>query len=529
MTTRQRVLELHREAQQAMNRRAFKEAYTCCVQLLSLAPDFADAHFLLGMIAAEHGQIAKALPLIDRALASSPQNTEYLAQKARCLVLQQRDAEALATATRALATGTGSAPVLDTIGVVLSKAGAHDLAIKAFEQAVKLQPREPQFHFNMAASQQFVGNFEGSEKSYETAIGLRPDFYRAHWALTELTTATQERNHIERLERLLQAAPPDADANLYLCHALAKEHEQLGRYATAFEFWEQGKQLKRPSSRFTIEDYGALFAATTEICSAEFMQSGPPGFDSDEPIFVVGMPRTGTTLVERILASHDDVFAAGELNEFGLCVKRMTGTTSPNVLDEKTIEKVGALDFTTLGRSYVESTRPRTGHTRHFIDKLPPNFFYAGLIARALPRAKIICLRRHPLDTCLSNYRQLFSLNAPYYNYAYDLMDTGRYYLMFDKLIKHWQSVLSNNFLVIEYEAITQDIEKESRRLLDFCELSWNPKVLRFHQSDTPVATASAVQVRNPIHTGAVHRWKQYRDQLQPLIALFERSGVEFT
>ena len=509
-----------------MNRRAFKEAYTCCIQILDIDPEFADAQFLLGMIAAEHGQFAKALPYIDRALASNLKNAEYLAQKARCLVFLQRDSEALEAATRALEAGTDSCSVLDTIGVVLSKAGAHELAVTAFERAVRLQPREPQYHFNMAASQQFLGDFARSEQSYEEAIRLKPDFYRAHWALTELTTATPERNHIERLQRLLDADPPSADANLYLSHALAKEHEQLGQYAKAFECWQHGKQLKRPSLEFTIEDYRVLFDAITRVCSAEFLQSDRPGFDSDEPIFIVGMPRTGTTLVERILASHDDVFAAGELNNLGTCVKRLTGTTSTKVLDEETIDKASSLDFGELGRAYIESTRPRTGHTRHFIDKLPPNFLYAGFIARALPRAKIICLRRHPLDTCLSNYRQLFSINAPYYNYAYDLVDTGRYYLMFDALIKHWQSVLSKNFLVVNYEALIQDIETESRRLLDFCDLEWDSKVLEFHVSDAPVATASAVQVRDPIYSRAVQRWKHYEDQMQPLIAFFESHDV---
>jgi tetratricopeptide (TPR) repeat protein len=526
MTNSQDVLALHREAVQAMNRRAFKKAYTCCIRILERDPDFPDAQFLLGMIAAEHGQFAKALPYIDKALASTPENSEYLAQKARCLVFLQRDSDALESATRALNADPDSAAVLDTIGVVLSKTGAHDMAIEAFRRAVKSQPREPQFHFNMAASQQFVGDFSGAERSYEEAINLKPDFYRAHWALTELTTATTQSNHIERLKRLVDSGPPDADANLYLCHALAKEHEQLGEYAKAFEYWQQGKQGKRPSLQFTMAEYEALFGAVSRVCSAEFLQSNQPGFDTEEPIFIVGMPRTGTTLVERILASHEEVFAAGELNDFGLCVKRLVGTTSRKVLDEETIEAASSIDFAELGRAYIDSTRPRTGHTRHFIDKLPPNFFYAGFIARALPSARVICLRRQPLDTCLSNYRQLFSLNAPYYNYAYDILDTGRYYLMFDALVKHWESVLSKNFLVVEYEALTRDFEREARSLLEFCGLSWNPDVLSFHASKAPVATASAVQVRDPIHTRGVQRWRHYEDQLRPLITLFENHGI---
>ena len=203
-----------------------------------------------------------------------------------------------------------------------------------------------------------------------------------------------------------------------------------GRYADAFRELVRGKRRKAAALGYDFAGDRALFAAAERLPDALAAASGG-GCESREPIFIVGMPRTGTTLVERILSSHPQVFSAGELTNFGLELKRATATSSNRVLDAETLEAAARSDLAALGAAYVESTRPRTGRTPRFIDKMPLNFFYAPLIQRALPNAKVICLRRNPLDTCLSNYRQLFATGFSYYNYAYDLLDTGRYYVGF--------------------------------------------------------------------------------------------------
>jgi tetratricopeptide (TPR) repeat protein len=522
------IIQLHRQAQQALNRRAYEDAHRCCIEILEREPEFADAYFLLGMIALEHGRAGKARELIDRALALKPDSAEYLAHRAKCLVSLKDYSAALQSAREALALAPDDALTLDTIAVALTKAGDHETAIGAFMRAVDRQPENPRFHFNLASSQEFLGDFSAAEESYERAIRLRPDFYRAHWALSELTHATPEKNHVERLERLLDTANPDADGNLYLCHALAKEYDELGQHPKAFTYLQRGKGSKRGRVSFSVAGHQALFETITAVCSAEFCASDEPGYESSEPIFIVGMPRSGTTLVERILAGHDDVFAAGELSEFGLSLKRAVGTETRQVLDVETTKGAASLNFAQVGKDYIASTRPRTGHSKHFIDKLPPNALYAGFIRRALPAAKIICLRRNPLDTCLSNYRQLLSIDAPYYDYTYDLLDTGRYYLMFDALIKHWARVLPSNFLVVHYEDMVDDVEREARKVLEFCALPWDPKVLEFHTGKTPVATASAVQVREPLYRTSVGRWKKYERELAPLMELFARHGVAY-
>jgi hypothetical protein len=220
------------------------------------------------------------------------------------------------------------------------------------------------------------------------------------------------------------------------------------------------------------------------------------------------------------------VFAAGELSTFGLVLKRAARTQSNRVLDAETLGAAAQCDLAAVGAAYVDGTRPRTGHTERFIDKMPLNFFYAPLIRRALPNAKIVCLRRNPLDTCLSNYRQLFATGFSYYDYAYDLLDTGRYYAAFDSLMKLWLQTTPQNYLEVHYEDVVADTEREARRLLEFCELPWDARCVDFQANVAPVATASSAQVRQPIYRTAVERWRSYERELAPLRDLLAAEGV---
>jgi hypothetical protein len=238
------------------------------------------------------------------------------------------------------------------------------------------------------------------------------------------------------------------------------------------------------------------------------------------------MPRTGTTLVERILSSHSQVATAGESQNFGVLLKRACGTTSSQVLDAATLEKSLGVDLQALGRDYLERTRPADQPQLRFVDKMPLNFFYLGHIARALPAASIVVLRRHPLDTGLSNFRQLFATGFSYYDYARDLRDIGRYYAQFDRLIAHWQATLPGRVHEVRYEALVADQLAETERLLAHCRLPWEETCLRFERNERAVATASAVQVRQPLYASSVGRWRRYQRHLQPLIDELRTAGV---
>ena len=526
------VSQLHRRAQQALNRREYRDAHECCARILALEPGHADAHFLMGMIAFAHNHFGKALALIDRAVAREPLNAEYLARRGQCLAMMKRHKEALESAERALQAGADEAATLDTIGVVLSHVGEHTRAYEVLRRAVAAAPRNPQLQFNLASAALFVGEFEAAEAAYEAAIAARPGFYRAHWALADLVTATPGKNHVQRLQQQLAKLDERGTAGgvndrLYLSHALAGELEDLGDYARALEVLERAKSTKRASMQWSIAEDRALFETLETVFDTAAVSAPRSACESREPIFVVGLPRTGTTLVDRILSSHSDVSSAGELQNFGVTLKRMSGTRTNRVLDPETIRAAMQVDFGELGQRYIESTRPLTGATPRFIDKLPMNFFYVGFIALALPAAKIICLRRNAMDTCLSNYRQLFRLDHPYYSYAYALDDVADYFVGFRRLMAHWDRVLPGRVLHVRYEDLVREPRAQTARLLEHCGLPWEDGCLSFQDNAAPVATASAVQVREPIHTRSIERWKRYGPGLDGLRTRLESAGVD--
>jgi tetratricopeptide (TPR) repeat protein len=490
---------------------------------LNSEPNDVFAQFACGMALMELGQLLAAEQHLRRAVALAPTQAEFRAQLARLLVLLQRLPEAVQVADAALALHPRAAQTLDTLGVVYSRADAHDRAIELFRHAIALTPGSAAHHYNLAVSLTFSGQIDAAEQAYETLLRLQPRFWRAHTALAQLRRQTLERNHIARLDALLAGAGDDPAAVVHLNHALAKEYEDLGDYHRAFAYLQAAKVERRERSGYSIARDQDLF----EALMAGFPDPlPPPEGEPDEPIFVIGMPRSGTTLVERILSSHPDVHSAGELQNFGITLKRASRSATRYLLDLDTLSRLHDADWSALGAAYLASTRPGTGHTPRFVDKLPHNFMYAGFIAKALPHARIICLRRNPLDTCLSNFRQLFGQNTPYYDYSLDLLDTGRYYLLFDRLIAHWRRVLPGRLLEVQYEDLVADQETQIRRMLEFLGLAWDPACLYHERNTAPVSTASAVQVREPMHRGGLQRWRNYEPQLSELRSLLAEGGV---
>jgi tetratricopeptide (TPR) repeat protein len=480
------------------------------------------------MIAATQRRMGAALEFIEKATALAPSRADYVAQQARCLALLHHDEQARAAADRALALGPADALTLDTLGVVFSRLGDHRRAVDLFRAAVAQNPDHAGHAYNLAASLRFLGDFAAAEQAYEDAIRANPRLYRAHSALSGLHRQTRTRNHIERLEGLLAEAIGDVDGELHLRHALAKEYEDLGELSLAFEQLCRGKQRKRAALAYNLDQDRKLFATIERSFGPDTLARASAGDSNPAPIFVIGMPRTGTTLVERILSSHPDVTSAGELQDFALCVKQLAGTPTRRVLDPETVECSATIDPAALGRAYLERTRRFVESSVHFIDKMPLNFLYVGLIHRALPQAKIVCLRRHPMDTCLSNFRQLFAVDFSYYNYAYDLGDIADYYVLFDRLMTHWAQVMPGAMLEVQYESLVAEQERETRRLLEFCGLAWDPRCLAFEANDAPVATASAVQVREKLNSASVGRWRRYGDLLRPVAERLRAAGVRF-
>ncbi|MEM7079776.1 MAG: sulfotransferase [Pseudomonadota bacterium] len=515
---------LHRDALAALNRGAYPEAAQLCQSLLQNHPDFADGWFLMAMVAAANLRIPKALELIDNALKLDPNNAEYWCQQAKLLAMTQRNAAARQAAERAQAIGGLDALGWDTLGVVFSKLGDFGPSAAALQHAVALRPDNAQFHFNLASSQQFLGKAEAARTHYEAALATRPDFYRAHWALAELEKTAPNADRLAHLEGLQGHDNLKADDKLYLGHALYYQYEQAGAYDRAFDALLYAKRERIGQIGYAIAQDERLFDAVAH----QLPDANPDQTAGGGCLFVVGMPRSGTTLVERILDSHPEVRSLGERQDFGLAVKAASGTTSRLVLDEDVLQAACARGANHIARHVHGRLQHDLMPGQYLVDKTPLNFLYLGLVLRTLPAARVVVVRRHPLDTIFSNFRQLFAINFSYYNYSYEIGDTAGYYALFDKLMQHWRALFPEQYHEVVYEDLVADAEPVTRRLLEHMGLDWDPACLKFHENTSAVSTASTMQVRQPLYRSALARWQHYDKHLDDARTILTRQGVAF-
>lgn len=515
---------LHAQATAAYHQRDWRRALDLSTQLLSQQPDCAELHYLAGLCALELQQMPQALEHLRRAASLDPTRADYLTQFAKALSAVNRSVDAILIADQALTLPSPDAQTLDTLGMIYTRAHAHERATPLFARAVALAQDHPDYRHHYAKSLLFLGDLDAAEREFEACLKLAPLYSGAHLALAQLRTQSAASNHLERLHSLLPKTTGNHVAQVNLHLALAKEYEDLADYSSAFEHLAAGKAAGAAKLHYSHRHDEALFEAL--VRASPKPQPASVGFATEEPIFVIGMPRSGTTLVERILSSHPDVHSAGELLNFGMALKRASGSRTPCLIDIDTITRVREVDWRRLGSDYLASTRPDTGRKPRFVDKQPHNFLHVGAIANALPNARIICLRRDPMDTCLSNFRQVFTPTSPYHGYSYDLLDTGRYYILFDRLMAHWKQAFPGRILEVDYEAVVESQEASSRQLLEYCRLPWDDACLHFESNQAPAATASAVQVRSPVYRTSLRRWKQYEAQLAGLRELLSEAGI---
>jgi tetratricopeptide (TPR) repeat protein len=519
-------MTLETQARAALKSGDFAACATAARALVRTTADQPAGYFLMGMAAAETGNIAKAVPLIEAAVHRGPE-AEHLAQLARLLILLRRDGEAAAAARKAFALAPGDSLTLDTIGCVLARVGDHEGSIIPFELAVAAEPGNLAFRYNLAAASGFTGRTDGARAHYEAILTADPSDARVHYGLAILSRQTAQANHVPRLETALADARKPADA-LRIRYALAKELEDIGNAAQAFRHLSAANTAQKHAIAYDFKQDAAIFDAIETLfgngADAVVAESGNAG---PAPIFIVGMPRTGTTLVDRILSSHRDVESAGELQAMPLTVKQLAGTSSRTVIDPATVAASRVIDPAAIGDAYLErAAHHRSKDSQRFTDKLPANFLYIGHIARALPNARIICLRRNPMDTIWSNYKNLFASQSAYYAYSYDLMDTARYYARFDRLMALWERRWPGRVLELSYEALVADQAGETRRLLAHCGLDWDDACLAFHENSAAVATPSAAQVRRPMNADGVGKWRLHEKALEPVRDWLEAQGI---
>lgn len=501
-----------------------REAVECCQLLNRTYPNFAGGWRTTSHLAERMKSPEMALRAIDKAVTLEPENKEWKLQKGKCLMSlglpQKARPLLLELAEQPLANGYQYA----TLGLLLSRLELHEQALEKYLEAARLEPGESQHFYNLATVHRFLGNFEAAEASLAQVLALNPDDYDAYKLRADLRRQTLDSNHVQELGQLIDAGIEDTRGRVEVLHAMAKELEDIEAYEQSWVYLKQGADTRRKLMQYDVGGDIDTMDRIREVYQAPLFDGRVVGDDNNEAIFVLGMPRTGTTLVERILSSHSQVYAAGELNNFALQLTQQARLAEPPPKSKTELVNLSAsLDFSELGRAYIDSTRPATAVRPHFIDKMPLNFLYAGLLHLSLPNAKIVHLRRHPVDTCFAIYKTLFKDAYPF---SYDLRELARYYLAYDALMNHWSSVMPGVIHTVHYERLVGSVEEESRGLLAYCGLPWEQQCLKFYENAQASTTASASQIRQPVYSSSVDKWRHFESQLQPLIEILEQGGL---
>ena len=468
-----------------------------------------------------------ALGCIDRVLRVDPHDAPMLIKRAQCLLALGRLPEACEAAAAAQLEAPPDPVLYDALGSLFSRANDQQRALSAYDRAVTLAPNNPHFIFNRATVYRFLGRLAEAEADYDRVIALKPADYEAYANRSELRTQSVDANHIGELEALVAQGISDWRGDVQVRYALAKEYEDIGDHARSFQHLRQGAGKRREHMRYDVTVDVATVDWIIEAFPAAPNESAPhfgPA-PSDDPIFIVGLPRSGTTLVDRILGSHSKVYSAGELDHFALCIvdaarRRSGGAQLPR---RELIARSADLDFPALGREYLDRVRHVAAGAVRFTDKMPLNYLYCGLIRRALPNAKIVHVARRPMAACYAMYKTLFKDGYPF---SYDLGEIGRYYVGYRRLMDHWQATMPAVIYPLSYEALVADQLGETRRLLDFCGLEWEDSCVEFHRNPQPTTTASAAQVRRPLYDSSVSQWRHYAAELAELSGLLSAAGI---
>ncbi len=520
-----RIRRILRHAQDAMVAGRYEELLETARRCVDVAPQIEDGWFLLAQAQASLGYNHDGLEQVEQAIIRFPDHDPLQVQRCKFLFALGKRRECLQQIQSLLAKGEPdqwSSNVLAKLLVMLDEV---PLALPLRRKACANGTGSARRWLDLAICERYCGDFDAAREHLSEALRLEPGNAHAYWVLASLRKANETDNSITSIDTALQAQNLVPLDESYLQFARGKELEDLERWDEAFDAVTAAGAARRKSRPYDHRHSEDLVDTLIHLYDGEIIDVPGAGCDSDEPIFIVGLPRTGTTLVERILGCHDDVFAAGELRQFALAVHARTDGDGGPVLTAQQIVASTAFDFRDLGETYIETTRPRTGHTPRFTDKMPVNFLYLGLIAKALPRARIIHVTRNPMDTCWSNFKQFF---GDLYEYSYNLEDTARFILLYDRLMSHWREVLPGRFIDLAYEDLINDPEHQTRRLLEYCDLSWQQECLEFDRSPEAVTTASSVQVREPIYARSVQRWKHLEHRLQPAKAIFDAGGLEY-
>jgi len=511
-----------REGFSLLSRGQLDEASACCRRLLGAKPDLVEGHFLVGLIALELKQNRTAVSAFGSVTKLKEDHGAAWAHLARQFMLAGQAARADTALEKAVKHNDGNPIVLNLIGSIYGQLGDQQEASTWMDRAVRKDPASVPFLVDRANNHMFLGEMDDAEDVLSSALKFQPGNPNANWILSNVRKA-KDRNHVDQLERLVKREGQSPTALAFLYYGLGKELEDLEDWNKAFDAFARGASARRSTIEFDEQSEVDMYRAFGEVFTSEWLEKNAKGHDDPSPIFVVGQPRSGTTLVERIITSHSQVHSAGELKQFGTCIRRQSDYRESTRYSAKLARGAAELESEKLGKAYMATTTKMRGPLPRFVDKLPPNYLYLPLILKALPKAKIVHLTRNPMDACFASFKQLF---ADAYPHSYDQAEMARHHARYYHLMALWRERFPGRFFDISYEETARDLEPNARALIEFLELPWEDACLHFHEQDAAVTTASAVQVREPAHTRSIGRWRRYESQLDLMRQTLQEQGV---
>lgn len=492
----------------------------CANEILDRDGRNPEGYFLRGLAEKASRRPKSAVAAFENALSLDAARYDAAVELANQYALAQRHAEARELLERFEARLGNSPLYLNLAGTTYSMMALHERAWPLYRKACDLQPGVDLFQANLAACSVYMGKIDEAKGIYQALLERFPTHQRNHFQLSRIARATDSR-HVEQMKEVLRTNQLPADKNIFLYYAIGKELEDLEQWDEAFHYYKLAGDTITRTARYDVGRDVQVIEKIIETCSSAWLAAGGGATPADKtPIFIVGLPRTGTTLVERIVSSHSRVSSLDETHFMQRVLQGESGYPEAQDMAPEIIEAAARTDIRRIARGYLDAVRYRLGDEPLFIDKLPENVLYLGFIAKVYPDARLIHLRRSPMDTCFAMYKQSF------FKFAYSLENIARYYIAYSRLVEHWRQVLGTRLIEVEYEALVKDQEAQTRALLARLGLEFEPACLHFEENQAPSATASAAQVREKMHSRSIGRWKHFARHLEPLRARLEAAGV---
>jgi len=517
----QDIVQISQIARKAVQQKNWPVVEEGANRILEQSPDHPEGLFLLGLARKTIDRSA-SVAAFRKTLDVDARRYDAAIELASLYLDDMLIQEALDLLDRYVNSLGNSPRYLDMAGTIYSTLDLPERAWPLYEQADRLQPGIDLFQANLAACAVHLGRIDEAEAIYHRLLEKHPDHQRNHYHLSRLKTATDD-THISQMLKTLERTGLSPDRNIFLYYALGKEYEDLEDWDHAFEYYRKGGDSISSVSQYRVEDDIATIDAVITGCTDSWLAEATAPAPGPEPIFVLGLPRTGSTLTERIISNHSQVRSIGETRHIEDLLKRYSGTTGPDRMNAEMIRAAAECDLSQLSGDYLGAVNYQLGDEPRFLEKLPYNFLYAGFISRAFPDSRIVYVARNPMDACFAMYKQVFTWA---YQFSYSLDNLAEYYIAHRRLLDHWAKLLGERLIVIEYEAMVRDQETQTRILLDKLGLDFEQQCLDFNLNRTASTTASSVQVRQPIYARSVDKWKHFEDQLAPLRQRLSEGGV---